>query len=862
MRILVITGGYPPHDLTDQALGCRDIVEALKARGHRVRVLTSIPSLRKPRKDDDILSWLIRNRKNTIGWQQVFLKEAVNQAAFEIAARDFRPDIVFLFDFSQISASLALLARAKGLPVCYHVSTDGLAGWEADRWYQEQPKGARGYKVLRHLVRRYQVAAFSAPLELDRAIFTSRYLEASAAQVGKSPAHPTVIPWGVDTHRFIFKESDGREPKRLLYRGPLKPQKGVEIAIQALGLLKRDHGRDDLRLTIAGISDAFPDYLAALHDLADDCGVLTNVDFTEYGPARATPDLYLTHDIFVFPSVLVEPLAVPVLEAMACGLGIVATATGGQAEVLQDGVNALVIPKENPEACARAILRLLDQPDLYRDLRLRARTTIEERFRFEPAVESIEAVLTSAVGQTAADRSNGSGAEPPAIPERAYLKDLAKLADRVERSLKRGSFLVQVRNWFKPEKIKLKYWLKFRRSSSLAAIKIFPPLFEGCLKLRGRGQDRKTTSGFLPREILVVQLADLGDVILSGPFLRELRRFLPQARIVLAVQPSMVNVVEKCPYIDELRTFDWRAVRDYKNAYQGIPGWWLKAFRMHARNFKKDHFDLAVSLRWNNDPCQAASLILMYTSGAPQRLAYLDAAADYRPLPLDNLNRLTTFGPLRAAPKHEIEYQMDLLRFLGAHPEDTRPEVWTTPEDERVARSLLEDRHLAADGPLIAFAPGAAWAFRRWPAERFVELGRWLQENYRAVILIFAGQAERVLAATIEQGLDAARTVNLAGKTTIREMAAVLKSCAYFVGNDSGPMHVAVAAEVSVVGLFGPGEYERFKPWGPDPEVVRLGLTCNPCSENCKFAEALCIRGIPVSQVQSVLAEKLGPILK
>jgi nucleoside-diphosphate-sugar epimerase len=65
MRILVITGGYPPHDLTDQALGCRDIVEALKARGHRVRVLTSIPSLRKPRKDDDILSWLIRNRKAT-----------------------------------------------------------------------------------------------------------------------------------------------------------------------------------------------------------------------------------------------------------------------------------------------------------------------------------------------------------------------------------------------------------------------------------------------------------------------------------------------------------------------------------------------------------------------------------------------------------------------------------------------------------------------------------------------------------------------------------------------------------------------------------------------------------------------------
>jgi ADP-heptose:LPS heptosyltransferase len=88
-------------------------------------------------------------------------------------------------------------------------------------------------------------------------------------------------------------------------------------------------------------------------------------------------------------------------------------------------------------------------------------------------------------------------------------------------------------------------------------------------------------------------------------------------------------------------------------------------------------------------------------------------------------------------------------------------------------------------------------------------------------------------------------------------MASVLKRCTIFVGIDSGPMHVATAAGIPVVALFGAGEYERFKPRGTDNEVIRLGLSCYPCYENCKFEEAICTRGITVSQVKSVLANKL-----
>jgi len=572
------------------------------------------------------------------------------------------------------------------------------------------------------------------------------------------------------------------------------------------------------------------------------------------------PDLYQANDILVFPSVLEEPFTISLLEAMSCGTAVVSTASGGNSEILKNEFNALVIPKENPRLCAQQILRLLKDPELFESLRANARRTIEERFRLEQSIDSIEGVLKDAAGQAKADHRRLRPKRLSLKTEGGRPESAAELVHRAKTWLAFGDLFVLTRAFLKPRFFWRKLKAAFQKSSSFIALLLFPAFFKGVILLSGRRRKGSTADASQPRKLLVVQLADIGDVILTGPFLRELRRFLPRAKIVLVVQPRTFNLVEKCPHIDEAVPFDWRVVKDWKDAFRGRAVWWLRAFGLARRRLWKHHFDAAISLRWNNDACQAASLILMYSSGAPQRIAYINGPNDFMFTRLGDVNRLTTQGPARGAAKHEIELQADILRFLGAHPDDKSLEVWTTPEDDCFAQNVL-DRHSIKDTDfLIALAPGARWSFRRWPESHFLELGRWLQESYNAHILIVAGKAERKLAVNIERGLQRERTINLAGKTTLREMAALLKRCTLFVGIDSGPMHVAAATGVSVVALFGAGEYERFKPWGANHEVIRLGLSCYPCYENCKFDEALCTKGITVSQAKEVLSKKLESI--
>ncbi len=850
MRILVVSNLYPPNYVGGYELGCEGVVEELKARGHDVRVLTSTFGIGREKMEGGVHRWLEACLERAPDLQTIVQKELVNQRAFRQLCNDFQPAVVFLWNLSHISVTTPFLAQEMGFPTCYFVSDNWLATWKMDHWYQLWNKRLNPSSwLLRFLCRFFRFVAPPISLDLSHVIFASHFIKSVAENVGLQLRDASVIPWGVDVKRFPYKEAGYRKPKRLLYVGQIVPHKGLHTAIHSLAILKKEYGYGSLELTIAGDVGLSAGYTSYLRNLAETSGVAENVKFIGCVAHDDIRCLYPDYDILIFPSTWNEPFGITLLEAMSSGLAVVSTGTGGSLDILNSGFNALIFPREDPRSCAQQIARLLENPQLVEFICGNARKTVEERFRIDLIVNSIERVLKKAALRAGAkeaalpwkQKAHGNGKKPTeAIP---YL------------ALKAEGWREFLRN--------IKWVPGFvRRPLAIPPLLVFPFLFDGFFLLKGQRRNSLPIELDQIQSVVVTQLADMGDVILSGPFLRELRCLLPNAWIGLIVQPAIYNLVEKCPYVDAVFGFNWRAVKNWRTATHGHLLWWLQVTRFAKEHLWNRRIDLAISPRWNNDSCQAASLILMRASGAPWRVGYLigrDGDGN-RGKPL--LERLLTHGPARGYPKHELDRQLDVLRYLGADVVDTSLEMWTAPEDESFAHQALETHGLKDSDPVIALAPGAAWQKRRWPVDRFVQLGRWLQECYSAYILIVGSTDDHELGCDLERGLERERTINLVGKTTLRQLASSFRHCKLFVGNDSGPLDVAAAAGIPVVGFFGSGEYDRFKPWGTKHEGVRLGLLCSPCWENCMFDRPHCIEGITVEDVKKVVSKKLQTLLR
>jgi glycosyltransferase involved in cell wall biosynthesis len=420
VKILVVSNLYPPHHVGGYELGCRDVVEALKRRGHAVRVLTSVHGIGRARSDGDVHRWLpidpvARPRSSLAYALSVLAADVRGGRALGRLARQARPDVVYLWNLRCLPLAIAREAQRLGLPVAYFVSDDWLAGWETvDRWEQwtshwpRHPLKRRLKQIFVHLADRARGRRDA--LDLRHVQFASRHLAQACRAAGQPVERATVVHWGVDIARFSPRDPAPPTP-RLLYAGQLVPHKGVHTAIEACRLLRHTHGVPTVELTIAGGS-VRPDYRAHLESLARAAGLAERVRFTGPLDRERMPGLYRAHDVLVFPSVWAEPFSLTLLEAMASGLAVVGTATGGSGEVLRHGVNALVFAPGDAAACAAHVRALVDDPDLHAALAREARRTIEDGFTLERMIDAIERDLRAAVlgdpGGEARDVSPGT----------------------------------------------------------------------------------------------------------------------------------------------------------------------------------------------------------------------------------------------------------------------------------------------------------------------------------------------------------------------------------------------------------------------------------------------------------------------
>lgn len=410
MRILTVSNFYPPHYIGGYELGCRDAVEGLRSRGHDVRVLTSTYGVGRKA----AVSGGTRLLEADLGWKKVgFLRRNIrllhqeirNRVAFKNVVRAFEPDLIYLWNLTHISISIALQAQQWGIPTSWYVFDNWLSGWDQDRWYSlwhgrsETCHNIPIQIFLSLLLKPTRLVPPKDGLNLDGAQFASRYLRSFALAKGRDVDMAEVIPWGLDTRRFPFFARRRKSP-RLLYVGQIMPHKGVKTAVEALKRIGLGTEGEMMRLTIAG-GTINPDYETGLRKLVSKLGLEKHVHFMGFVPHEELPRIYQEHDILIFPSLWDEPFGIALLEAMSSGLAVVATATGGSAEIIDDGENALVFPRGDAQACANQVQRLSNDFILFQRLVRAARRKVEEKFRFETTLDRIEDSLSKkAMGRT------------------------------------------------------------------------------------------------------------------------------------------------------------------------------------------------------------------------------------------------------------------------------------------------------------------------------------------------------------------------------------------------------------------------------------------------------------------------------
>ena len=345
-----------------------------------------------------------------------------------------------------------------------------------------------------------------------------------------------------------------------------------------------------------------------------------------------------------------------------------------------------------------------------------------------------------------------------------------------------------------------------------------------------------------PKPLLVIRHDRLGDVILSTPVLQALRQHVPHAFIAMMVRPACRDVVEGQPTLDEV------IVSEKEGRHRRI----LDTIRF-ARRLRRYEFDTALVLH----PSRRSHWI-PWLAGIPVRIGYDRKSAWL----------LTHRLPHRKqeGAKHEALYTLELLRCFGITPSLPALSVPVRPEAVARVDTLLAEAPLQATARLVAIHPSASCVSKRWMPERFAQVADRLIAEHHVRVCVIAGEADVPHAEAMVRAMRQP-VLDLAGRLSVGELAALLRRCRLLISNDSGPVHVAAAVGTPVVDIFGRNQAGlsplRWGPLGEGHVILHKEVGCVTClAHNCDI-DFLCLTSLSVDEVYhaavSVLARTSQP---
>jgi len=335
------------------------------------------------------------------------------------------------------------------------------------------------------------------------------------------------------------------------------------------------------------------------------------------------------------------------------------------------------------------------------------------------------------------------------------------------------------------------------------------------------------------KNILIFKISSLGDVILNVPSIRAIRARYPSADIKLLVDVRFREVLDNCPYINEVITCDFGG-RD-----RGI-GFLRLAKRLRAE-------DINISVDFQNN---RRSHLLAYLAAIPERYGYANGKLSFL------INRKTA---LPKDAREPVRHQGCILGLMGITDVEERLELWPDEQSEKWAERFLESNWLKKGQKIAAFSLSASkrWKTKNWGITPLAELADELARKKGVRVVIIGSGEDRDLASEFMRKTTA-KPIDAVGKTNIPRLASLIKRCDVLLAGDSAPMHVAAAMGTPLVAIFGPTDPERHAPPSKKKKIIYKKIKCAPCYKPVCQKRLKCMTSIKPEEVFNALMDVMG----
>ena len=322
-------------------------------------------------------------------------------------------------------------------------------------------------------------------------------------------------------------------------------------------------------------------------------------------------------------------------------------------------------------------------------------------------------------------------------------------------------------------------------------------------------------------KVLIVNPFGIGDVLFTTPLIHAIKEKFPQDKLGYLCNKRTAPLLENNPFINEVFIYERD---DFKRALSVSWFKWFSEFGSFIKRIKACKFDLAIDLSLTTH-----FGFFVVLTGIRKRIGY-----NYKNRGFFLTRSIKLSG---YEDKLIVDYYNGLLKLIGIEPKYQDLELYLKDEDKQYAEDIFKEHRIDKSAPVIAIAPGggASWGIeakiKHWPVEKFVLLIDKIIEKYKVIVIILGDLKEKDLFLSLEKQIQD-KAVNLIGKTTLSQSAAIIYKSDIFIGNDGGPLHIAASLGKKTISFFGPVDPKVYGPYPPDEKrhiVLRRTLECSPC---------------------------------